>query len=185
MRASVREWACTPLQSPVEGPGRSVGPPDLRGRSLRVTAPAGRLESRIVCKPHLLRLSRKRVSGPVTKESARALGARGFEECRAPGIPLPSNQNAASRQRAQMAPGRSCIPNVCRARRRPRCQQVVGEPAATCARELAHIMRDVCAGAAQKVLRRLAAPRSGHSGCRPDNCRAKAAGALIHGSASP
>ena len=102
MRAWVREWACTPLQSPVEGPGRSVGPPDLRGRSLRATAPAGRLESRIVCKPHLLRLSRKRVSGPVTKKSARALGARGFEECRAP-----RNPRATFEPECRFAPARS------------------------------------------------------------------------------
>eukprot|EP00966_Prymnesium_polylepis_P158363 3660537-Prymnesium_polylepis.1 len=49
-----------------------------------------------------------------------------------------------------MAPGRPCIPNVCRVRRRPRCQKYVDEPAAPCAREFAHIVRDVCAGAAQK-----------------------------------
>eukprot|EP00966_Prymnesium_polylepis_P040221 933368-Prymnesium_polylepis.1 len=57
-----------------------------------------------------------------------------------------------------MAPGRSCTLNVCRARRRSRCQQVVDEPAAPWAGELAHIVRDLSAGAAQKVLARLAAP---------------------------
>jgi len=120
---------------------------------------AGRLESRIVCKPHLLRLSRKRASHQVTKRSARALGARGFGECRGPGFQQHSNQFVLARPRARMARGRSCTPNVCRARRRPRCQQVVDKPAAPWAGEIAHIVRDVCTGAAQKVLSRLAAPR--------------------------
>ena len=42
------------MLAPLDGPGWSVGPPDLRGRSLRTTAPAGRLECRQVCKPRLL-----------------------------------------------------------------------------------------------------------------------------------
>ena len=150
MRAWVREWACTPFQSPLNGPGWSIGPPDLRGRSLRATAPAGRLECRKVCKPPFLRRSRKRVYCPVTKESARALGGRGFGEGRGPGFSQPSSQFVAARPRARMAPGRPCIPNVCRARWRPRCQKHVDDPAAPCARELAHHVRDVCAGAAQK-----------------------------------
>eukprot|EP00966_Prymnesium_polylepis_P212628 4924720-Prymnesium_polylepis.1 len=136
-------------------PDGSLVHPTCGERSLRAAAPAGRLESREVSANHAV---------CACPENARHTGSqrsvRGFGECRGPGFPQLSSQFVAARPRTRTAPGRSCIPNVCRARRHPRCQKDVGERCcALCEGALAHIVRDVhvCAGAAQKVLTRFVA----------------------------